>query len=69
MLPTSYTLSSSVLKIAPEPFASGGFGDVYIGTLDGSRVCVKRMRVYTSYGLQAAAKVRSFTVSPPVCHR
>ena len=58
ILPTSYTLSSDRLNIGPEPFASGGYGDVYNGTLDGSRVCIKRVRVYTEDGPEKAAKVR-----------
>ena len=46
ILPTSYTLSSDLLNISSNPFAAGGYGDVYEGTLDGSRVCVKRARIY-----------------------
>ena len=51
-------LSPHLLNVSPEPFTSGGFGDVYEGTLDGSRVCVKRIRVYTQDGPQKAARVR-----------
>ena len=58
ILPTSYTISSRLLNIDPEPFASGGYGDVYEGTLDGLRVCIKRVRVYTQDGPQKAARVR-----------
>jgi hypothetical protein len=58
ILPTSYKLSPDLLKVDPDPFAFGGFGDVYHGTLDDSRVCVKRVRVYTKEGPQKAAKVR-----------
>lgn len=47
ILPTSYTLSSQRVDISSDPFASGGFGDVYHGTLNGSRVCIKRLRMYT----------------------
>ena len=57
ILPTSYTLSSHLLAMGPEPFASGGYGDVYDGTLDGSRVCVKRIRMYSRDGPGNAAKV------------
>ena len=57
ILPTSYTLSPDLLSIAPEPFASGGFGDVYKGTLNGSRVCIKRARVYTRDPPKKAIKV------------
>ena len=56
ILPTSYTLSSDLLNISPDPFAAGGYGDVYEGTLDGSRVCVKRVRVYHD-GPQRVSKV------------
>ena len=45
-LPTSSALSSQVLLISNQPVASGGSGDVYEGTLNNSRVCVKRIRVY-----------------------
>ena len=50
-------LSSDLQDIGPEPFASGGYGDVFKGTLDGSSVCVKRIRVYTHDDPQKAAKV------------
>ena len=58
MLPTSYMLSASLLHIETDPFASGGYGDVYHGTLDGSRVCIKRVRVYVKEGPKKATKVR-----------
>ena len=56
-LPPSYALPSQLLKIDSLPFTSGGFGDVYMGTLDGSKICVKRIRVYTKDVLQTAVKV------------
>ena len=58
ILPTSYTLSPHLLNIDPDPFASGGYGDVYGGTLDGSRVCIKRVRVYARDGPKKATKAR-----------
>ena len=57
ILPTPYTLLSRLLNVGPDPFASGGYGDVYQGTIDGSNVCVKRMRVYIKDDLKKAAKV------------
>ena len=57
ILPPSYALPSQPLQINSIPFASGGSGDVYKGTLDRSNVCVKRIRVYTEDVLQTAAKV------------
>ncbi|KAF9644868.1 kinase-like protein [Thelephora ganbajun] len=47
ILPTSYALSSSLLIISGQPVASGSSGDLYEGTLNGSKVCVKRVRVYS----------------------
>jgi len=38
---------SSQLDIEPDPFAAGGYGDVYKGTLGGAKACIKRVRVYT----------------------
>ena len=49
--------------IGREPFTSGGYGDVYEGTLDGARVCVKRLRAYTKDGPQKAIKARSTAFS------
>ena len=63
ILPTSCTLVSRLLDIRPEPSASGGYGEVYEGTLDGSRVCIKRVKAYTNDPPEKALKVRCF------CHR
>lgn len=32
--------------MSPDPFAQGGYGDVYEGIFNGSKVCIKRVRVY-----------------------
>ncbi|KAF9646907.1 hypothetical protein BDM02DRAFT_2871174 [Thelephora ganbajun] len=56
ILPTSYTLSTDLLKIDPDPFVVGGFGDVYRGILNGSSLCIKRVRVYIKDNPQKAAK-------------
>ena len=47
ILPASSTLSSQVSLISNHPVASGGSGDVYEGTLNNLKVCVKRIRVYS----------------------
>ena len=49
---------SQFLNIDAEPFASGGYGEVFHGTLDGSRVCIKRIKVYTKDPAEKAMKVR-----------
>lgn len=56
MLPASYALPSQLLNISTEPFASGGYGEVYKGTHNGSGVCVKRLRVYTKDAPQKGLK-------------
>lgn len=45
-LPTSYGFPSQRLEVDPIPFTHGGSGNVYKGTLDGSKVCVKHIQVY-----------------------
>jgi hypothetical protein len=64
VLPTSYTLSSHLLDIGPEPFAFGGFGDVYVGTLYGLRVRAKRIRMHPMRGPKEA-EVSRLDVSFP----
>ena len=59
ILPTSYALSSSLLKTDRQPLASRSSGDIYEGTLNGSKVCVKRVRIYTKEGPEKATKVRN----------
>ena len=41
---------------------------MYEGKLDGSMVCIKRVRIYTKDGPQKATKVRSDTDAFPVRH-
>ena len=57
ILPTSYTLSSDHLSVSPDPFAAGEYGDLHEGTLDGSKVRIKRVWVYHE-GPERATKVR-----------
>ncbi|KAF9642512.1 kinase-like protein [Thelephora ganbajun] len=57
ILPTSYTISPHLLSISPNLFACGSFGDVYQGTLNGSRVCIKRVRVHTEDTSEGAFKI------------
>jgi len=47
ILPTSYTVLSQLSHVNSQPVASGGSADVYEGTLGGSKVCVKRVRIYS----------------------
>jgi len=57
VLPTSYALTGSLQGVSSLPFAPGGFGDVCEGILDGTRVSVKRVRVCSKDGPEAATKV------------
>lgn len=49
-LPQSHILAPSRLNVAEHPFATRGPCDVYEASLDGSRVWVKRLRVYSMAG-------------------
>ena len=49
------------LNAGPDPPSSGGYMDVYEGTLDASIVCVKRVRASTRGFPQKATEVRSST--------
>ena len=51
-------LSHQDLMVGRQPVASGGSGDVYEGRLDGLKVCVKRVRIYSKDGPENATKVR-----------
>ena len=56
VLPTSYAQSSRLI-VNPKSFASGGSSEVYQGSLDGLKVCIKRVRVYASEGQGEATGV------------
>jgi len=57
ILPPSYTLLSQDLAAGRQSVASGGSDDVYEGSLNGSRVCVKRIRIYSKDDPEKATKV------------
>ena len=57
ILPTSYILSDPFPETSGRPVASGGFGDIYEGTLNGSKVRIKSLRVYSGSDLQKTYKV------------
>ena len=57
-LPTSYGFPSQLLEIDPIPFTHGGSGNVYKGTLDGSKVCIKHIQVYAQDVKQQVKQVR-----------
>ena len=57
ILPTPYTLPSLVFTVDRRPVAAGDYSDVYEGKLGGSKVCVKRVRVYSMAGPEGATRV------------
>ena len=61
ILPASF-IPSYRLTISDEPFASGGCGGVYRGTLDGSKVCVKRVRLHAIDDQSKSTKVCSLPI-------
>ena len=46
MLPESWIISPSDLILDEFPFTSAGFSDIFLGILNGLKVCVKRIRLY-----------------------
>ncbi|KAF9647775.1 kinase-like protein [Thelephora ganbajun] len=50
ILPQSHILPASLLSVAEQPIASRGSCDAYEGFFDNSKVCVKRLRVYSMEG-------------------
>ncbi|KAF9649125.1 kinase-like protein, partial [Thelephora ganbajun] len=56
ILPTSCMVSTDLLEIDSDPFALGGFDDVYRGTLNDSWVCIRRVRAYTEDASKKAIK-------------
>lgn len=55
VLPHSYILSTAPANTTKWPFASSGSCDIFEGSLDGSKVCVRRLRMYSA-GPQDDAK-------------
>lgn len=53
----SYTLPSTRLTIGSYPVASGAIADIYEGSLDDRKVCVKRYRCYSRRDPQGAQEV------------
>ena len=45
ILPSSYTISSDLARVGEDPVAYGGFSDVWEGIYNGSKVCIKHLRV------------------------
>lgn len=65
ILPPSCTISPHLLNISPNQSSRGPHGDSYAGTLDGSRVWVKRVLLYVEDDPQKTTKVRSTAFAFP----
>ena len=58
MLPKSCKIPDiSLLNAGNHPFASGALADMYEGFLDGSRVCVEKIRMYSEENSQRVKMV------------
>ena len=62
VLPSSYNVSGDLSRNGSHPAASGGFSDVWEGTYDSRKVCIKCLRI-TQQTRQAVEKVRIFRIS------
>ena len=56
ILPSVYTISGDLTRVGDNPVAFGGFSDVWEGIHNGSRVCIKHLRV-TEQDREAVEKV------------
>ena len=67
ILPTSCTISdSSIFNTSDRPFASGALADTYEGSLNGSKVRVERVRMYSNGEPQRVKRVRHMPIFPRV---
>ena len=57
ILPSSYIVSGDLVKVGDHPIATSGFADVWEGTHDNRRVCIKFLRV-TMRDYESLSKVR-----------
>ena len=63
-LPATYTLSPQCLVIDSMPRISGYSGEVYMGTLDGSKIRIKPVRADSQVILQTTTKVNFISRHP-----
>lgn len=47
ILPSSYTVPGDLARVGDDPVASGGFADIWEGTHNGNKVCIKLLRINT----------------------
>jgi hypothetical protein len=66
ILPSSYNIFGDLTINDDDPVASGGFSDVWEGTYDGKKVCIKRLRI-TQQTRQVIEKV-CVPVDPSCAH-
>jgi len=66
ILPSSYNVSGDLARVGDEPFAYGGFADVWEGAHCGNKVCVKALRVTLS-DYHTLTKVGTNTGTPFLC--
>ena len=64
ILPQSYTHLGSPPSTHKWPIAARGACDVYEGSIDNSKVCVKRLRIYSSDGPEKAKHVCYQHITP-----
>ena len=71
MLPQSHVLPTSHLNVYERPIAARGPYDVYEASLDGAKVWVKRLRIYSTAGVGDVTRVclRDFHLHSFVSHQ
>ena len=59
ILPKSSTISGTLLKTDDAPFASGSLADMHEGSLNDSKVCVEKVRMYSDGDPKGVKKVHN----------
>jgi len=61
-------IADTLLNTGDQPFASGALTDIYEGSLNGSKVCVQKARIYLTRDPREVRKVCYIFRSPPSYH-
>jgi hypothetical protein len=65
LLPKSCTISGTRLNTGDQPFASGALADMHEGILNGSKVCVEKVRMYSKGDPRKVNRVRYPSLQVP----
>ena len=61
IMPSSYTISDDLTQVGDDPVADGGFSEVWKGTYNGRKVCIKNLKV-SEQVRQAVERVSTWSI-------